>query len=123
MGQPVIHFEVTGSDAAKLRSYYGELFGWEFDADNPADYGLVAREGNTDSEGVGIPGGVGATPDGGAGHLTFYVGVPDVEAALAKAEALGGGRLFGPAEVPGTGVVLGHFSDPEGHMVGLMQST
>jgi predicted enzyme related to lactoylglutathione lyase len=28
MGRPVIHFEITGSDAARLRGYYGELFGW-----------------------------------------------------------------------------------------------
>jgi predicted enzyme related to lactoylglutathione lyase len=31
MGQPVVHFEIIGTDAAKLRNYYTELFGWEFD--------------------------------------------------------------------------------------------
>jgi predicted enzyme related to lactoylglutathione lyase len=35
MGHPVVHFEVIGSDAAKLQSNYSELFGWELDADNP----------------------------------------------------------------------------------------
>ena len=30
MGQPVVHFEVIGQDPDKLRSYYGELFGWKF---------------------------------------------------------------------------------------------
>jgi predicted enzyme related to lactoylglutathione lyase len=29
--------------------------------------------------------------------------------------------LFGPDEVPGTGVVLGQFADPEGHVIGVMQ--
>jgi uncharacterized protein len=29
MGQPVVHFEIIGPDPAKLRSYYGELFGWQ----------------------------------------------------------------------------------------------
>jgi uncharacterized protein len=29
MGQPVVHFEIIGKDAKKLRSYYGDLFGWE----------------------------------------------------------------------------------------------
>jgi len=28
--------------------------------------------------------------------VTFYVEVPDVEAALVKAESLGGTRVFGP---------------------------
>ena len=49
----------------------------------------------------------------------FYIEVPDVEAALAKAESLGGTRLMGPEEVM-DGLVLGHFHDPEGHLVGVV---
>jgi predicted enzyme related to lactoylglutathione lyase len=29
---------------------------------------------------------------------------------------------MGPDEVPGMGIVLGHFKDPEGHLIGLVQS-
>jgi hypothetical protein len=36
MGQPVVHFEIIGTDPAKLRSYYAELFGWEFDTGDAA---------------------------------------------------------------------------------------
>src|SRR5215203_5422477 len=56
MGQPVVHFEVVGKDAKKLRDFYGELAGWQFDVyeGGPTDYGVVSREGNTNSEGVGI---------------------------------------------------------------------
>lgn len=122
MGQPVIHFEIIGKDGDRLRSYYSELFGWEIDAANPMRYGIVQRDGNVNAAGVGIGGGVGAAMAGQPGHVTFYVEVPDVEAALAQAETLGGSRLFGPDEVPGTGVVLGQFSDPEGHLIGLMGS-
>ena len=53
--------------------------------------------------------------------MTFYVEVPDVEAALAKAESLGGTRIFGPSEVM-EGLELGQFSDPEGHVIGLVKS-
>ncbi|HXZ69566.1 MAG TPA: VOC family protein [Streptosporangiaceae bacterium] len=123
MGQPVVHFEVIGKDPAGLRGYYGELFGWEFDTGSPVseavsepmNYGFV--NGNTTSDGTGIPGGVG----GGAGydrHVIFYVGVPDVEAALRKAESLGGTRRLGPARAP-TGLVVGHFTDPEGNLIGV----
>ena len=124
MGQPVVHFEVIGKDGTRLQSYYAELFGWEVDANNPLKYGSVARDGNTNPDGVGIGGGIasGPTPDY-EGHVTFYVEVPDVEASLAKAESLGGKRLFGPSEVPGTDVVLGQFTDPEGHLIGLTQAT
>jgi predicted enzyme related to lactoylglutathione lyase len=124
MGQPVIHFEVIGRGPEELRSYFGELFGWEFDTSGPVsgavseagNYGFVDR--NVTDDGVGIPGGVG----GGAGyegHVLFYVGVPDVEDALKKAESLGGTRIMGPERAPGTDLVVGHFTDPEGHLIGL----
>jgi uncharacterized protein len=118
MGRPVTHFEVMGKDGEKLRRFYAQLFDWKIDADNALAYGLVERE--TNVEGVGIPGGIGGIPDGMAGHLTFYVEVPDVEAALAQAEQLGGTRLMGPSEIQ-PGVELGQFSDPEGHMVGVVK--
>ena len=96
MGQPVVHFEVLGKDGDKLRAYYSDLFGWEFeDAPGPMDYGVVHREGNMSDDGLGISGGVGGV-EGSAGHVTFYVGVPDVEAALTKAESLGGKRTASP---------------------------
>ena len=82
----------------------------------PGNYGFT--DGNTASDGIGIPGGVGGG-SGYAGHAIFYVGVPDVEAALQKAERLGGKRLLGPEQNPGTNLAVGHFADPEGHLIGL----
>jgi predicted enzyme related to lactoylglutathione lyase len=124
MGQPVVHFEIIGEDAKRLRSYYGDLFGWDYD-DSPSitgmNYGFIER--NTTSDGVGIPGAVGGGRDGYEGHVTFYVGVPDVEAALQRAESLGGIRRMGPDQIPGTDIEIGHFTDPEGHLIGLVQAT
>ena len=120
MGRPVVHFEVIGKDGETLKSFYSELFEWEMDSNNSQNYGLVPREGNVAEDGVGIGGGVAGGPDGYAGHVTFYVAVPDVEEALAKAESLGGTRIFGPAEVM-EGVVLGQFKDPEEHVIGLVK--
>jgi predicted enzyme related to lactoylglutathione lyase len=120
MGQPVVHFEVIGKDPDQLRSYYSELFGWEFgDPLGAANYALVER--NTNSDGVGIAGGVGGGPEGYDGHVTFYVEVPDVEAALARAASLGGQRMMGPDQVPG-GPVIGLFTDPQGHVIGVVGS-
>ncbi len=120
MGQPVVHFEIVGKDADKLRSYYADLFGWEFDTNNPMNYGIVQRDGNLSPEGIGIGGGVGPAPDGYPGHVTFYVAVPDVEAALAKAESLGGSRMMGPERVMEM-VEIGLFTDPEGHVIGVVK--
>jgi predicted enzyme related to lactoylglutathione lyase len=119
MGNPVVHFEVIGKDGEKLRSYYSELFGWEIDANNPMNYGNVQREGNTNDEGVGIGGGVAGYPEMDNSHVTFYVQVPDVEEALAKAESLGGKRVMGPDQIMDM-LILGQFTDPEGHLIGVM---
>jgi predicted enzyme related to lactoylglutathione lyase len=124
MGQPVVHFEIIGKDAQRLRSYYGDLFDWSFDTSPSVtgmEYGFVERQ--TTSEGIGIPGGVGGGMEGYDGHVTFYVAVPDVEAALQKAETLGGTRRMGPDPIPGTDTMIGHFTDPEGHLVGVVQAT
>ena len=53
--------------------------------------------------------------------MTFYVEVPDVEAALAQAESLGGARMMGP-DVVTEGVEIGLFNDPEGHVVGVVKT-
>jgi uncharacterized protein len=115
MGQPVLHFEIMGKDADKLRGYYGELFGWEFEnLGNPQSYGIVRA-----SDG-GIGGGIGSVGEYD-GHVTFYVGVGDVEEALVRAEELGGSRMMGPEQVDGADgpVVIGLMRDPEGHLVGV----
>jgi predicted enzyme related to lactoylglutathione lyase len=111
MSSPLIHFEVAGKDAGKLQSYYGDLFDWKVDSDNPLNYGIVNLSGD-------VGGGIGPAPEGQPGHAIFYIAVEDVEASLAKAESLGGSRVFGPMEVP-EGPTIGHFADPEGNVVGL----
>jgi uncharacterized protein len=115
MPNPVIHFEVIGKDGPALQRFYGDLFGWTINADNPMNYGIV------DNGGQGINGGIGPAPEGGSGHVTFYVEVEDVQASLDKAKELGGSSIFGPTEVPGGGPTIALFNDPEGHLVGLVK--
>jgi uncharacterized protein len=122
MGRPVVHFEVIGKDGDELRRYYSELFGWEFsDQMGPTNYAVTQREGNTNADGIGIGGGIGTAPEGYGGHVTFYVEVPDVEDALTKAESLGGTRMMGPDKVPGVDIEIALFTDPEGHVIGLVK--
>jgi predicted enzyme related to lactoylglutathione lyase len=121
MGQPVVHFEVVGKDGAKLQSYYGDLFGWKMDANNPMNYALVEAE--ESSRGKSIPGGIAGGPEGYDGHVTFYVEVPDVEATLQQAESIGGTRVMGPETIMDGQLTLGQFRDPEGNLIGLTQGS
>ena len=111
MSSPLIHFEVAGKDPDKLQSFFGDVFGWQINADNDMNYGMVNLSGD-------VGGGIGPAPEGTDGHAIFYVAVPDVEGTLQKVESAGGKRLFGPMEVP-EGPTIAHFADPEGHVVGL----
>jgi len=118
-----VHFEVIGRDPERLRAYFGALFGWVFDTPSPVapevseptSYGFLDLVSSGD--GTGIRGGIGGGP-GYESHAVFYVGVPDVEAALRRAEGLGGTRVMGPATSP-SGLVVGHFTDPEGTLIGV----
>lgn len=120
MGNPVVHFEIISKNAESLRKFYGAAFDWQIDAPmtgaNVPDYTMVHPNQNG-----GIAGGIGTAPEGYDGHLTFYVGVPDVAAALRKVQSLGGKIMRGPDEVPG-GPIIGQFEDPAGHVVGLVQT-
>jgi predicted enzyme related to lactoylglutathione lyase len=111
----VIHFEILGKDAPALQRFYGNLFGWKFNTDNPGGYGL-SSSGDT-----GIVVGVGPTRDGSGGHVTGYVSVPDIDQALAKATKLGG-KVVLPKMSPGPGATIALVADPEGHVIGVTQS-
>src|SRR5436853_6448813 len=105
MGQPVTHFEVHGKDAAALNAFYGDLFGWHVDSNNPMNYGMVDTH-----AGDGINGGI--MPDDDP-WVTFYVDVDDLDAALEKAEKLGGKTIMKPEQVGPVAIAI--FSDPSGH--------
>jgi predicted enzyme related to lactoylglutathione lyase len=115
MGNAVIHFEVGGKDAAKLGTFYDDLFGWTTSIHEPSGYGMV----DTGADGKGIGGGISTPPDGKP-MVTFYVDVDDLAKALKKAEQLGGKTVMPPMDVP-EGPSLAMFADPEGNVVGLVK--
>ena len=111
MAAKIIHVEVAGKDGPKLQQFYSDVFDWYLDTSNPGGYGLL-RQGE-------MTAGIGPAQDGGDGHVTFYVSTDDPGATLAKVEAAGGRVIMPLTEVaPETTIAL--FTDPEGHVVGLM---
>ena len=120
MGNPVVHFEIMGKDAAALQSFYKQAFEWDV-APPIAELGNYAMVNATAGPGNGIPGGIGGGKDGYDGHVTVYVEVADVDAALRKINGLGGKTMMGPDVIP-DGPTIALFTDPEGHVVGLVKS-
>jgi len=112
MSHKVVHFEVCGRDGKKLQDFYSALFGWKVDASNPMQYGLVS------DEQAGIGGGICKAL--GKPVVTFYVAVPDLAAALKRAEQLGAKTAMAPTQVPG-GPQIAQFSDPDGNLIGLLK--
>jgi uncharacterized protein len=76
-------------------------------------YGLVTAGGG------GINGGIGPA-QGMAPHVTFYVRVPDLDAALRKAADLGGSTVVPPTEIPNM-VTFAVFTDPQGNRIGIVK--
>jgi predicted enzyme related to lactoylglutathione lyase len=115
MPNPVVHFEIVGKDGKKLQAFYAGLFGWKVDANNEWNYGMV----DTETPGQGIAGGIGPTMDGQA-RVTVYAQVPDLQASLDKAVALGGKVVMPITEIPGA-VTMAMVTDPEGNTMGLIK--
>jgi predicted enzyme related to lactoylglutathione lyase len=116
MANPVVHFEVIGADGAKLQQFYGQVFGWTIDANNPMQYGMVSAGSDK-----GIGGGVAGAGDPNGRGVTFYIEVPNLEATLREVEQRGGRTIMAPTDVPG-GPRMAQFLDPEGHRLGLIQA-
>jgi predicted enzyme related to lactoylglutathione lyase len=114
MAAPVTHFEVNAKDAARVREFFSNLFGWKIDIDPSMNYGMV----DTGVK-MGINGGIGQAM-GPNSSVTFYVQVEDVQAHLDKAASLGGKVVMPLTEVAGM-VTLAQIADPEGNVIGLVK--
>lgn len=116
MGMPVAFFEVLSEDHERAQEFYARLFGWQVAAD-PAmgGYGLV----DTGAGEGAISGAIGPAPSPGDAGVKIYVRVPDLQAALDRAEELGGKALVPPTDLPGDYGRFAVLADPDGNPVGL----
>ena len=85
MPNPVVHFEVLGSDGPALQAFYSKAFDWQIDADNPMNYGLV------DNADEGIGGGIAARESADDPGVMFYIEVP-TSTRLCRRSVLRAGR-------------------------------
>jgi uncharacterized protein len=116
MGAPVAYFEIVSSDAARIRSFYTELFGWKtVDIGDPT-YTMI----DTNAGAGAISGGIGEPQrDTDPGGTKIYVRVDDMQAYLDRAEQLGGRTVVAPTPLPGDFGSFAVLADPDGQLVGL----
>ena len=100
---PIVFFDIAGPDAAKLKDFYSGNFGWGIDAAN----GIKTPQ---------LNGTLRQDPPA----TVIYIGVPDINAALAKITVSGGTTVLPRMVVPNV-VTFALFKDPAGNVVGLVE--
>jgi predicted enzyme related to lactoylglutathione lyase len=113
-GVAVDWFEVLGTDAERTQRFYCDLFGWTLNDSGFPGYRMVDTQAGEGAIGGGLGSGNGPT------WATVYAHVPDVAAALARAEELGGSRVYGPDQVDDH-MRTGAFRDPAGNLFGVYE--
>jgi hypothetical protein len=112
-------FDITTTDLAKSKAFYGGLFGWAFAPVMGSD---LAVEIQVRGRGIGTI----RTADGPIGGFNgvVYVQVADLPASCARTKDLGGTVVPGfPFNLPdGTGAIA-VIVDPSGHPLGLYSRT
>ena len=113
---PIVHLEIPAGNASAAGKFYGEVFGWNIEADQMYNYVQFRAEGG--------PGG-GFVELGGeapiqykADSLLVYIATDDIDATLAQVEAHGGKTVLSKTEIPSVGW-WAVFSDPTGNRIGL----
>jgi predicted enzyme related to lactoylglutathione lyase len=106
---PVVHFEIGGTNIGKSSAFYSSLFGWKI-SDGPVKM----------IEGAGLTGHLNALGHEPLNYTVLYIGVDDIKAYIAKAEGLGAKTLAGPISIP-TGQ-FAWLSDNTGTTFGLWQA-
>lgn len=115
MSHPVVHWEVGGHDASALRDFYAKAFGWVMSDAGP-DYTLVQT-----GDG-GLAGGIMQAREGMPAYVTFYVAVEDIDAKLEEIDRLGGHTVVPRTQI-NKDASFALFADPEGTVIGLLEST
>lgn len=109
----IVHFEIPAQDTSRAKTFWGTLFGYEFQTyDGPIEYHMFQTGEN---EGGGI-----YPQQQGETGLISYFNVDDIETARGKVQELGG-TAEEKEPVPGMGWYA-RATDTEGNEFSLWQS-
>ncbi|HZW85427.1 MAG TPA: VOC family protein [Nitrososphaerales archaeon] len=122
----VVHFEIPAKDVKRAAEFYKKAFGWQIDQFPNFEYWSLGTTEVDEKQSPKAPGAI----NGGMGKkgstapdaVTVTVSVKDIDAAVANIEKLGGKQL-GTKQPVGNMGFSAYFTDPEGNVIGLWQST
>lgn len=114
-GNPFVHLELNSNDTAKAKTFYGEMFGWEF-----SDMDMGPAGTYTTWKPAHGPGGGMYTASEMPTGWTAYVGVQDIRASTAKARELGATIAIDSHEIPEVGWMT-MMTDPCGCRIAMFQ--
>ena len=114
---PAVMFEFIARDQQRLCDFYQRVFGWQYRVEGGFAYIDFAPQLITPLGGIGQ-----AKPDdpGWQPGRNFYLATDDVPASLAKVVEAGGAVAMPVTETDGYTFAM--FTDPEGNLVGLLQT-
>ena len=116
MPNPITQFQIISKSPDETARFYGSLFGWTVNADNPLGYRQI-QTGTAE----GIQGGIWPAPPQAPNFVQLFVTVEDVPAAVAKAQTLGA-RVLIPATVLPEGDEMAVMHDPHGMSFGVWRN-
>ena len=120
----IVHFEIPAKDVKRASAFYSSAFGWNFNQFPNFEYWSVGTtpsdQNGTPSSPGAINGGMGKKGETAPDAVTVTIRVPDIDAALAKVEKLGG-KATGPKTPVGDMGFSAYFQDTEGNIIGLWQ--
>jgi predicted enzyme related to lactoylglutathione lyase len=115
----VAWFDITTTNMAKSKEFYGKLLDWQFTSVPGTDLAAEIVSGGTEIGTLRVAEGAISPFDG-----VVYVQVSDMVAACKKAKDLGGTVVPGfPFDLSDGGGAIGLVVDPAGHPVGLYSRT
>ncbi len=115
----VMHFELSARDPERAVSFYGELFGWQFQKwEGSEEYWLVTT--GPDEE-PGINGGMMRAQEEWPPGVVNIVAVDAIDACLERVTRHGGEVVIPRSPVSGMGYVA-YCRDPGGAVFGLFEA-
>lgn len=110
---PVVYWEINAVDGESLSEFYEEVFDWETKVSDTGFHSF--KSGDPKGINGGIFTGKGVLPT----HRALYIEVEDINEIIKRVQDHGQEILQGPFKSGNT--ILAFFTDPEGHMIGLIQ--